>query len=571
MRIRELSLINFGPFRKYSIPFVSDDSACLLLTGRNNEGKTSIITALRLLDAAARVINKGKQEIIRDEAYFYKFLVQDTENLLIGRMVYNYQPLTAEIHCTLSDGFRLSVFLDPSEELAYADYRGRIPSDINQIFGFIPPLGLLSEDEDIITSIPYLRANMRTSLAPRHLRNYFYQILSRDEFQLVKDIIKSSWENVELSDFAVDRMRGKINCFFKEGRIEREISWAGQGLQVWFQIITHLVRLRNSSILILDEPEINLHPEKQNDLIRIIREHYMGSIIIATHSVELMNNVSVSHIVNVQKSKSRPIIKTTDNRNYLEFVRSQIGSNFNLIASQFEDFDLIIFTEDSSDFSIIKELAAAYGIQERAFNIPLHGFNEFSKAIAFKQAYELLIGRSINYSILLDRDYYPEDYLLKTKDTLEAAGIRVLFTIGKEIENIFLSPSVLKLIIPKELKKSFDEYWEKVFNDLYLDCQGSYISQHEQFLPRRLDTKTIIKKYTPQFNSAWKDRRKRYNIVAGKVALKRIRAFYQSKYKRNLTQKLLVNSVASVEADRNKKLMMGLYHIIEPPPQKLRY
>src|SRR5262249_44830134 len=160
-----------------------------------------------------------------------------------------------------------------------------------------------------------------------------------------------------------------------------------------FQIISHLVRLRNTSILVLDEPEINLHPEKQNDLIRILKEYYGGSIIIATHSIELMNNVKISHIVHVKKNHTKPRIKTTSDRLNLELVRSQVGSNFNFIASQFEDVELVIFTEDVEDFKIISELAKNYSIEKKAFNIPVHGFSEYNKAIHYKKAYELLIGK----------------------------------------------------------------------------------------------------------------------------------------------------------------------------------
>ena len=41
MRIKKLILENFGPFSKYEIAFVDKEPACVLLTGRNNEGKSS--------------------------------------------------------------------------------------------------------------------------------------------------------------------------------------------------------------------------------------------------------------------------------------------------------------------------------------------------------------------------------------------------------------------------------------------------------------------------------------------------------------------------------------------------
>src|SRR4030095_4827251 len=135
---------------------------------------------------------------------------------------------------------------------------------------------------------------------------------------MVQRIIASTWPSIELLDWERDFQDNSLKCFFKEDRIDREISWAGQGLQVWFQIATHLVRLRSSSMIVLDEPEINLHPEKQNDLIRLLSDHHSGNALVATHSVELMNNVSVSHIFHVRKKEASPAIKSTKNRAALE-------------------------------------------------------------------------------------------------------------------------------------------------------------------------------------------------------------------------------------------------------------
>lgn len=560
MRIQELKLKNFGPFKTYTVKFAAEDNACVLLTGKNNEGKSSIITGLRLLDAATRVIAKVKYEI-RDGDY-YRLLRQDTDPFEIGRMVHNYESVTAEIQGRFADYFTITVFLDPAKNLIYADYKGTIPDDIDSIFGFMPPLGPLSEQEDIIAKQSYLKACLNTSLAPRHLRNHLFQLLNPTEFKIVKDIISSSWSNITLLDYEIDYRNNRINCFFKEGRIEREIAWAGQGLQVWFQIITHLVRLRQTSILILDEPEINLHPEKQNDLIRIIRDHYNGSVLIATHSVELMNNVSISHIINVQKAQDQPQIKCAKNRTFLEMVRSQIGSNFNLIASQFEDFDLIIFTEDASDFSIIQQLASKYNIGRRAFNIPIHGFSENKKSIAYKNAYKLLIGKSIDYSIVLDRDYYPKEHLESISDNLAKYDIKTIFTIGKEIENLFLRQSLLDELFPSNYCADFGQFWDNLFVRLYLDSHASYITLYKQFLSNpHLDTKTLLTTYTPQFDCLWQDKSCRNDFMPGKEALKRLRAYYRKVFDKNLTQKMLIDLTVDTDDGMVHRFVEKIYHV----------
>jgi predicted ATP-dependent endonuclease of OLD family len=561
MRINKLILKNFGPFRNFEVQFLKEEEICLLLTGKNNEGKSTIINALRLLDAATRVINQKRQSISIEGDEYFKLLQQDTESHNIKRMVYNYEDTVAEIHGHfLEDDLKIIVYLDPVDNLIYAEHFGHIPFDVKQIFGFVPPLGPLNESEDIISNIPYLRASINTSLAPRHLRNHFFQILTADEFTLVRKIINSSWKGIELLDYEPIYKENKVFSYYKENRVERELAWAGQGLQVWFQIITHLVRLRNTSILILDEPEINLHPEKQNDLIRILREYYNGSILIATHSVELMNNVHISHIINVNKGHSRPKIKSTEDKFYLEFVRSQVGSNFNLIASQFEDVDILIFTEDTDDFTIINELAKGYGINKKAFNIPVYGFSEYKKAIFYKKAYELLLGKKAQYSILLDRDYYPTDYLQSVSKELEhAEGIRTVFTPGKEIENIFLYPQLLFKIIPASHHVELKEHLQKVFDELCLDCRGSYVSLYQHFMSGRIDTKSLIKSLSPKFDKLWNDKKSNFKFIAGKSALKSIRGFYRDQFRENLTRQHLMSSLIKLNIPEVRKFIDQLY------------
>ncbi|TKJ34158.1 MAG: hypothetical protein CEE38_19040 [Planctomycetes bacterium B3_Pla] len=555
MRIKRLLLENFGPFHRYDIPFVDTPSACVLLTGKNNEGKSNIILALKLLSSACRSVGKRKMLIVLDDNEYFKLPQQDIDRISIGRILHNYSGECARIHCTFDDDFQVTIYLNEKHNLIYADYGGVIPKDSTDILGFIPPLGPLAETEELLSS-KYIRACINTSLAPRHLRNHLYQILGYDEYPMVQEIINTTWSNIKLLDYELNYEENILSCYFKEGRIEREIGWAGQGLQVWFQIITHLIRLRSSSVLVLDEPEINLHAEKQNDLIQVLKEHHTGSVIIATHSIELMNNVDVSHIIHVQKKSRKPTIKSTANRANLELVRSQVGSNFNLIASQFETFETILYTEDGSDFKIIQDLANAFGFNCSIFSIPLHGFSEYPKALCYREAYRMLIGGKVSHTVFLDRDYYPERHLVKVQDDLACGDISTLYTPGKEIENLFLSPSTLNIVIPEAFQEVFGCFWDRFIDSERLDAYGSYLTLHKQFLDPKLDMKTITKKYTPTFNAKWNDKSQRHTIIPGKKALQQLRGFYRDKTGKNLTMPMLIRAVAKAN-DKEARSIVG--------------
>jgi energy-coupling factor transporter ATP-binding protein EcfA2 len=557
MKLNKLVIERVGPFEYYELSFPREDNICMLLTGRNNQGKSMIINALKLLHSATKVAKRDKRP--RSQ----QLLKRDTEHLDIGRLIHNYEGGVAEIRGIFSNGAEIAVKLDESINSVYCHYSANVPKDASEIFGFIPPLGPLAEEESLISNLWHLRASLNSTLAPRHLRNHFRHFLTEAQFSLVKTIVNESWEDIELFDSEHDIGSNKLYCFYKEKGDVREVSWAGQGLQVWFQIITHLVRLMDTSILVLDEPEIFLHMQKQNDLIQILREYYDGSIIMATHSVELMNNVDISHIINVRKTETRPTIKSTRDRKFLESVRSQVGSSFNLIASQFEDVDILVVTEDKYDFDIISRLANACNFNKRAFNIPIHGFSEHKKSIWYKEAYEKFFGKKIDYSVFLDRDYYPEEYLDEVRSDLAKYKIRTFFTPGKEVENLLLDERLLFQIIPSDGVQDLEKFLEELFDSEYDNCFVSFLSLHEKFpLANRKDAKTVLTQYKPKFDSAWKDRGHRLAIIDGKTALGRIRKFFMDKYNIRLSTQFLINKLTqSEQMNELKKIVAAIYQI----------
>ena len=217
MRIKKLLLENFGPFQKYDIPFVDEEPACVLLTGKNNEGKSNIILALKLLASACRTIGSRKMRVVINGEEFFKLPQQDTQALEIGRILHNYDGDYAHIHATFEDGFTVMVHLDEQEDFIYADYDGKIPHDAANILGFIPPLGPLSETEEFL-SLKYIRSSINTSLAPRHLRNHLAQILNAEEYSMVQEIVRTTWPTIQLLSYDHNFYENTLACFFREGR-----------------------------------------------------------------------------------------------------------------------------------------------------------------------------------------------------------------------------------------------------------------------------------------------------------------------------------------------------------------
>jgi hypothetical protein len=162
-------------------------------------------------------------------------------------------------------------------------------------------------------------------------------------------------------------------------------------------------------------------------------------------------------------------------------------------------------------------------------------------------------------TIVLDRDYYPDEYLHKVKTDLRAEGIKVTFTPGKEIENIFLCPSFLLSFVPRNHRSHLEQFLDNTFRSLRLECNSNYVSLHQQFLPTRLNVKTIIQDFVPKFDRLWEDQNARFNVIAGKSLLKAVRSFFRGQFRRNLSDQFLTGELVKQDLPEIQAFIKSAY------------
>ena len=133
MRIEKLIIENFGPFRIFEMDFPKEESVALLLVGKNNEGKSTILRALKFLYDSTKVIGKAKYRVVIDGDPYNTLLKQDVGDIRIGRLIHNYGEDVSKIIGLFSDGFEITVYLDPLKDIIYADYIKKLPADFNSI------------------------------------------------------------------------------------------------------------------------------------------------------------------------------------------------------------------------------------------------------------------------------------------------------------------------------------------------------------------------------------------------------------------------------------------------------
>lgn len=339
--------------------------------------------------------------------------------------------------------------------------------------------------------------------------------------------------------------------FCPEGRIPREIFWAGFGFQVWCQMLTFIVSSSESSLFIIDEPDIYLHSDLQRQLVSVLKN--LGpDILIATHSIEIISESDPDDLLVINKSyRSAKRIKDPTQ---LQKVFQILGSNLNPILTQLAKNKKALFVE-GKDFQILSKFARKLNKNQVANRsdftvIPVEGFNpekvkDFSKGIA------LTLGTQIITGIVFDRDYRSDIEINVLQADLKKTNKLVHIHQRKEIENYLLESHAIEKAINKKLsdrkkrigdaiefEEQVDNLLEKITSPLRHKTEAQYISKRlsfEKSVHPNLDDSTITEKMMMEFEEQWEKIDNRLCIVPGKQVFSSLNKYLQENYKITLT------------------------------------
>jgi energy-coupling factor transporter ATP-binding protein EcfA2 len=267
----------FKAFRNFSLSLGHFN----ILVGPNNAGKSTILTAFRILSAAMRKAAKRNAELIKGPQgrTFGHRIDLATLSVAEENVFYNYDDSEpASVTFTLSNANRLILhFTEPGSCAMILDAGGRevrgtqsFKSNFNCPIGFVPILGPVEHREPL-----YEKTAARLALynyrAARNFRNIWHHFPERfDDFRLA---LIQTWPGMDIQRPELMRGDGKplLHMFCPEDRIPREIFWAGFGFQVWCQMLTHLIQSAHVSLFLIDEPDIYLHSDLQRQLVARLR------------------------------------------------------------------------------------------------------------------------------------------------------------------------------------------------------------------------------------------------------------------------------------------------------------
>jgi energy-coupling factor transporter ATP-binding protein EcfA2 len=306
VRITHITFQHYKAFERFSISLEHVN----LLTGRNNAGKSTVIGALRALAIAHRSAKTRSPERMRVgdrsvQGYriSQKVLPISTENVLT-----DYLEGESQVVFDLSNGNQLTLLFDsewgcilvPSSTKTAistaAAFKSQFPIDLK----VVPVLGAIEHKETLLEE-GTVNASLATSRASRHFRNYWHR--NREEFAEFSDLVGSTWPGMRLKRPELDLMSRELTMFVSEDRIDRELFWVGFGFQIWCQLLTHIARATPDSLIVIDEPEIYLHPDIQLHLLEVLRGTG-ADVLVATHSAAILAGAVSGEVVLIDKRQT---------------------------------------------------------------------------------------------------------------------------------------------------------------------------------------------------------------------------------------------------------------------------
>lgn len=561
--ITHVQFYRYKTFHKYSLSL----NYFNVLVGPNNAGKSTILGAFRILAEAIRKARSRNPTFIQGPHGKTRGYLVELHDIPVAseNVFFDYDDTKpATVRFKISNGNELVLFF-PEQGTCYmiCETQKRsvtspttFKSQYNVSIGFVPILGPVEHNETLYQA-EAARLALLTHRAARNFRNIWYHY--PEDFEKFRSLIKVTWPGMDIMKPEIDMSHDKplLRMFCPEERIPREIFWAGFGFQVWCQMLTYIVRGYDSSLFIIDEPDIYLHADLQRQLLGILKT--LGpDIMIATHSTEIITEADPDDLLVINKKFQAA--KRIKDPTQLQQVFQVLGSNLNPILTQLAKSKRALFVE-GKDFQILSVFARKLNRPQVANRsdfavIPVEGFNS-TKVRDFTQGMKTTLGTDVISGVIFDRDYRSNDECKKEILELKKYCYFAHIHKRKELENFLLVPLPLQRAIEHRLnersrrtgkKISFDEDVGQLLEELTAPLQhrieARYIAKRrniEKAKSSSLDDSTIVEQLMAEFEKIWKDHEERFTIVPGKETLSAMNGYLQNKYAITISPSLIIS------------------------------
>ena len=294
--------------------------------------------------------------------------------------------------------------------------------------------------------------------------------------------------------------------------------------------------------MIVDEPEIYLHPDLQRRLFLLLRSSGK-QLIMATHSSEIVNEAEHDDILLV--NRTRRSAKRIGDIEGLQEALFTIGSGQNIHLARLSRGRKILFFE-GDDIKLMKKFAARLGLRnfenETSVTIvPLGGFSHREKIADAAWTFEKVLRAEIAIAAVLDRDYRCPEEIEQIKNGVPTSIPNFFILDRKELENYLLDSQAITFAINDRLATQTNRSRadltvadvELILNAIADNAKSILLSQVAAHRIRffegrtRNDASTVFNEAIAYLDSRWANLSDKLSVVGGKQFLSSLNAYLQ--------------------------------------------
>lgn len=451
----ELAIKNFRKFDRYALDLGERN----LLVGPNNAGKSTLIEALRLVSV---VVNRfgglnfdAPPDWLRDKerSRGVSPSLRGLDFTLGRETFYQYNDPPAEITAGFASGSSVTAYIGPDADVfaVVRDPDGIAITTKGQARMFEQPKIAIQPQVGPLTRMErpladrYVKGALDSTLAPTHFRN---QLRLLDQyFDDFRTAAEATWPVLRIDGLELMGVGDEchLELFIRDGPFVGEVAAMGHGLQMWLQLMWFLARAKSHGTLVLDEPDVYMHPDLQRRLVRFLLQRRQ-QVIIATHSIEMMAEVEPHELVPVDSSQRharhastvrdvQAVVEQVGGVHNIEFARLSRAPRYLVIAPA--DLRLLKRFHDvlvpSSDQAL--DLVPTF---------PLHSWEDWPYVVAMKRAIDASTDSPPEAVCLLGRGLHSIGEMSDRHIQAEADGIDLHVWQRRELANYLLVPDAIE-------------------------------------------------------------------------------------------------------------------------------
>ncbi|HHR6443357.1 TPA: ATP-dependent nuclease [Providencia alcalifaciens] len=353
------------------------DYPITVLVGQNGTNKTSALVALFGAVAGktpedywfTTPLDSVKETKEKYQSYFYTYRdgVNTAEVLMVnnqrqdrGRTVDYWETsrpqkqfgMNTDIESIKSERLSKTRWKKIRKNIIYINFRSELSAFDRCLYHANNPSSYYATKQDFIRS---RSGNLKKSITSGIQTYIFHQkeriikniSLSQNEVDHISQILNKKYTEIRFIEHSFFNVRGGT-AYIKTNNLDYTEAFAGSGEYAIISLVSKIHSAPNNSLILLDEPEVSLHPNAQKELINYlidqikIKKH---QVVISSHSPEVIENLPD---VAVKLFHEDPITGYVN-------VDNQVGklNIFHVIGKKFNKIP--IFCEDRLAQKIIKK------------------------------------------------------------------------------------------------------------------------------------------------------------------------------------------------------------------------